>query len=165
MDCLDVAFDTFTQTAFRVELLPKYHIYDTLEYEEFNNYIKNNPIEGFANQPWLDDIKKWTNDKKIIKRLRVVPQNPSDYYLYETNWCYPRNIAAGEIIKFIQERKYVELSKKFEINDDFWIFDGNKVIILKYTNNFEFDEAIEINDEKIKTKYLEFFNAVEALAE
>lgn len=163
MDCLDIAFDTFKKSANRVEIFPKYHIYDTSEFNEFKNYIDKKPIEGFANQAWLDDISKWVGENKSILRLRIVPEIVSDYYLYESNWCYPRNIAAGETIKFVKENAYKELSQRYGINDDFWIFDDETVIILKYNEYFEFDKVIEVSSIE-KDKYLLFFKELEKLA-
>lgn len=164
MDCLDIAFETFTKTATRLELLPTYHIYDTQEYAEFRNYIEGKLINGFANQAWIDDIINWKTEGKIVSRIRVVPHQQTDYYKYESSWCYPKNIAAGENIDFIPETTYQEISRQFGINDDFWIFDEKIVIILRYNSSFEFEEAIQIEDEQVKSKYLEFYNSIKEVA-
>lgn len=160
MDILDYSFDNFKRTGFRLETLNSYAIYDTNEYEEFQNFVKEQPITGFANQCWLDDIAKWKSEGKSIERIRVIPKELTEYFMYEFKWCYPRNIEVGEGIRFVSWKDYEQVVKRFQVKGDFWAFDDSTVIILKYNSDFEYEDCEEIQGKEESKKYISMFQAL-----
>lgn len=159
MDCFDEMFASFKVSAKRLETLPLYCITENSEFAEYQSFINNKPIKGFANQDWLDSLIAWTKEGKKIERLRVLPTSPSQYVEYETKWCYPRNKKAGEKVSFLEEKIYNQISKKHKINADFWIFDDSKVILMQYDCNGAYLGAKLLSDKEAK-RYINFYNEV-----
>lgn len=144
MDALDNGFDTFSRYAYRLEVLPQYSIYDTNEFFEYEKFIKGEAIEGFANQDWLECITQWNNEGKVIERIRVVPQDITDYFKYEFLWCYPRNIEHGEKIRFVSYDTFRSVCGEIVLND-FWAFDKEQVVLLLYNDKFEYDNCLQLS--------------------
>ncbi len=163
MDCLDYGFDNFKKTAFRVETLPEYAIYDTDEYDEYKKFITNQTIEGFANSGWLNDIHNWCREGKKVERIRVIPLKVTDYFKYEVCWCYQQNIKYGESIIFVEYEDYKRISTKYNIEDDFWIFDNNSAVILKYNNEYEYLDCEEVSKDLI-SNYVSLYKELKLLA-
>jgi hypothetical protein len=138
---------------------PFNYYFDNNEFNEFNKFKNGLQIEGFANQDWIEDLNLWRSEGKTIKRIRVVPYNITEYFKYELEWCYPRNIDAGELITFIPEKLYLAISEKFKIGQDFWIFDNEMVILLDYNEKYEYMDCSQIIDDKV-WEYIKFVYAL-----
>lgn len=160
MDALDNGFDTFSKSAYRLEVLPQYSIYDTNEFFEYEKFIKGESIEGFANQEWLECITQWKNDGKVIERIRVIPQVLTDYFKYEFLWCYPRNIEHGENIRFVSYENFVSICGGNLLND-FWAFDKEKVVLLLYNDKFEYENCLQLSEADANS-YLNVFERLQA---
>lgn len=151
MDILDCAFEEFSAVAQRLETLQEYKIYDTSEYVEFKKFMAGEHIEGFANQGWINDVATWRANGKIIERIRVIPEQVTDYFIYESRWCYPRNISAGESILMVNQKLYDEAKKRFGVSEkDVWMFDQKEMIELKYTAEFEYKDCCQIINRESK---------------
>ncbi|MDR2125652.1 MAG: hypothetical protein LBP63_02315 [Prevotellaceae bacterium] len=143
MDVLDNAFETFSLCAYRLEVLPKYSIYNTNEFFEYKKFIKGKTIESFANQDWLDSLSHWGKKGKSIERIRVIPKILTDYFKYEFLWCYPKNIEYGENIRFVLYDYFVSVCADNVLND-FWGFDKENVILLMYNDKFEYENCKQL---------------------
>ncbi len=145
MDILDYYFDHFRKSAVRLETLPQYNISETNESTEFEAYISGKEITGFANQDWLDCLTTWKKEGKLIHRIRICPEPLTDYFRYEYYWCYPRNIAAGEDIRFVRISEASKASN-IQLLGDYWLFDDAHLVQLFYDEQNEYASCEEITD-------------------
>jgi len=159
MDIYEKMFRDFKISAYRVETLPVYHI-EGGEWEEFEQYRNGIPIEGFANQDWINELTIWKNSNKEIKRFRVIPPMLNEYLCYEFEWCYPRNWIAGEIIKVVDQKTYEKLIIP-ETEGDFWMFDEKYVLKMEYDiKGYYIGERI-ISEQDAVSKYSESLSRLE----
>lgn len=143
MDVYEQMFSEFRKSAYRVEALPVYQI-EGGEWEEFERYRQGIPIDGFANEEWIRDVRVWKKSGKDIRRIRVLPTTLDQYLRYELEWCFPRNFIAGESISIVSQENYEQLVTP-ETPGDFWIFDAKHLLKMKYdrTGHYLGDELTQ----------------------
>lgn len=151
MDILEYWFNNFSIQANRIETRDHYAIYDTNEYEEYIKYTKGEKIYSYANIEWLDTIRNAKNRNKIITRIRVIPDHITEYFRYEFNWCYPKNMEAGEEIGFICNDEYKSIIRAYGLDiNDIWIFDQKIAICLLYNSQDEYIGCKELKNTQQK---------------
>jgi hypothetical protein len=129
-DHFDRLFNTFSNSAFRLETLPKYSIKGSQEEKEFQSYLDGEPYPIDSDQEWLKSLDEWTSQGKNISRLRILPEHPESYINYEIEWGYSYNVKHGEDIFLIEKDDFID---KFDLDiHDFWIFDGEEAIQMLY---------------------------------
>ncbi|RGD61303.1 hypothetical protein DR950_29230 [Kitasatospora xanthocidica] len=123
-------FETFEQTAFRLETLAVYDVDE--EREEFADFLagKGLPPESSDN-PW---VRSMTDLGKQVTRVHVLRSPLSDYLRYELA-SYPGNIKAGESIGII-DTAHQEVPGL--PGHDFWLFDDARVYRMHYTDAGQF---------------------------
>ncbi|MEV0121823.1 DUF6879 family protein [Streptomyces sp. NPDC050703] len=118
-------FETFEQTAFRLETLDEYDVEE--EREEIAQFLAGEDMgPAWADNPW---IRAMTDKGKQVTRVHVLRSPLTDYLRYELA-AYPGNITAGESIGIIDraERDVSGLP-----DHDFWLFDDRYVYRMHYT--------------------------------
>ena len=159
IDIYDKMFGEFQISASRVEILPIYHI-EGGEWEEFNQYRKGIPIQGFANQDWIEQLTAWKKSGKEIKRIRVIPTTLTEYLRYELEWCYPQNCIAGEMIKIVDQKNYEQLVIP-ETEGDFWLFDNKYVLQMNYNKDGRYIDEKLVNEQNLINKYIDLWVKLE----
>jgi len=159
MDVFEEMFGGFEVSAFRVETLPVYHI-EGSEWEEFEQYKEGVPIEGFANQDWIEDVRAWSSAGKEIKRIRVIPPMLTEYLRYELEWCFPKNLLAGEVIKAVSQRTCEQLVTP-ETKGDFWMFDQEYVLKMEYDEEGRYLREKLISEPELVDPYVTLFMKLE----
>ena len=150
-------FNTFKKFAFRLELLQEYDVKE--ETESFAKFMSTGIPTNFPE--WEDIIKKANDRGAQMSRVHVLTFPLSDYLKYELS-CYKNNENAGEKILLINGSHYNELG--LNKITDFWIFDDNIVLKMRYSKEGKFlgFETITTDiDDYIQTKNLLLKNATE----
>jgi hypothetical protein len=131
-------FQTFRTSAFRLETLPRYSVAG--EAEELQLFLEGKPKpqrEGV--RPWLKMIARHVADGRRMQRVHLIRGELTDYLRWEIGWGYPENAAAGEDIRILQvgSEDLPELG-----NEDFWLFDDERVVLMRYGSNGQLLERV-----------------------
>ena len=121
-------FTTFQRTAFRLELRSHYDV--PSEEVEFARFVTGEKEPRQQNREWSELVAKAVSLGKEMTRVRVLPEITTPYIQFETQWCYPYSIRAGERIVFLQETVLYSLIK--EPIEDFWLFDDTVLVLMRY---------------------------------
>ena len=81
---------------------------------------------------WLEMIRRAAQKGRRFGRVRVFPEPPTEYLRWQSQVTTPHNIAAGEGIRVITQRRARELDLPA---DDFWIFDDERVAWLHFAED------------------------------
>jgi hypothetical protein len=133
---LQELFSSFTDSAFRFEALPAYLMQDEVSLLEA--YQRRDPCPPEPRGEWAEwllSLREWSENGKCVRRVRMLPANPTTYVKCELDWGYPVNVKAGENIRIIGETEVLKLAA--QIPRDFWLFDSKAVAILKYSEKGE----------------------------
>jgi hypothetical protein len=134
-------FETFKESAFRLEALPQYVVEE--EKEPLKHFQKTGLIQ-ISDQSWPDLIRKNIESGKKMERLRLLSDKLTDYERYELQ-AYSGPSAGEEI----------HLALRSDYNDhyryDFWFFDNEWIAQVNYKDDgtfINFDVRIATNEEK-----------------
>jgi hypothetical protein len=109
----------FERSAFRLETLPEYNV--PQESAMLAAFKRGEPVNVPDDHPWLVRVRRHVRSGRVMRRVRVVSHPLSDYLRMELSW-YPKSVAAGEDIRVTERR----------LTGDFWLFDDEAAIVLKY---------------------------------
>jgi hypothetical protein len=133
-------FRTFHRTAFHLELKDSYHTPE--EAAPFDLFLQGNQDDFAWHQPWLKLVREASLAGKIMTRVRVVTVPHSDY----ARWglaVAPLNIEAGEDIRWLPRHLAEGIDFPAE---DYWLFDGRRVVFTVFEPDGRFAGGIEAND-------------------
>ena len=126
-------FDSFENTAFRLETLDTYSLPD--EADDLQRFLSGEPLPLSTNREWCAWIRKNVELGKVIQRVHVVSVPLSPYVKFEINWRYVYNSAAGENIYVIEKSK---VPTGIRLLTDYWLFDGRVAVHMRYDSNGRF---------------------------
>jgi hypothetical protein len=127
----DRLWSEFSSYAFRLETLPVYKVED--EREEFESFLRGDPPPPeLAENEWIDGIRAATAAGKAIQRVRILTPPLGDYLRYEFEWGYAFTAPVGEDIRIMDLSK---VSNPGLPDRDFWLFDGETVVMMRYDND------------------------------
>jgi hypothetical protein len=147
-------FRAFHESAFRLETREHYAM--TYEREGFRRFLEGHPLTPTALpwwKEWLDEMRDLTREGKHIARVRVLSDPPSDYQRWEL-WATPWHADAGEQISYLSRE--AALAFGIPLDDDWWLFDGERLVIMKFTSRGEVDHKTLITDPGIVARYCEW---------
>jgi hypothetical protein len=125
------AFSTFEKEAFRLEMLDKYLVDEESQaFEDFRKGQKKPPVD--YNHGWCEFIADALRKGKRFNRVRVASEPYSDYFLFELNWAYTKNIQAGENISLMTKEDLKHCLEDISLLQDFWLFDEEYCLIMDY---------------------------------
>jgi len=132
-------FERFERSAFRLEARDRYNVPD--EQETLAAFLDGQqlPPRTPGNDSWLALVAAATASGRTIERVRIAARPLSDYTRFEFA-AYPENIAAGEKIRVL-ERGLRQGTDRTWADDDFWIFDDETVVLLRYHEDGRFLRA------------------------
>lgn len=123
----EALFDTFTESAWRLESQPAYD--EPEEREPLRRWLAGEPDDLDWIADWWAWIRDITRAGKQFGRVRVVYDPPSDYQRYELDVLTPPAVAAGEDIRILPEARARALDLP---GQDFWLFDNARVAVLHF---------------------------------
>lgn len=98
-------------------------------------------------RPWLDRLTAAARAGAPWRRLRIIPDPPTDYLRYQLAWSYPDNLAAGELVRAVEHADWVRLGGPLP---DFYVVD-ERVVVMVYGDDDRFRHAIEMTDPPMAT--------------
>ena len=142
---------TFERYAFRFETQPAY----ALDYEQadFDRFLAGNPIpppEVGWWQPWFSQIRNQTRAGRLISRVRVLAEPPTDYQRWGL-WAAPWHEDAGEHMTYLTRRKADDLGLP---RDDWWLLDDERVIAMGFDAEGHVTGKTLITDPELIARYL-----------
>jgi hypothetical protein len=125
----------FGHQRFRLETLPHYSVGDDgVDYERF---IAGAPEPTWERKrPWMDVLRA----DRGATRVRILSLQLTEYERYACEWGYALNAEAGEDIRVLHRGEHTIPEARF-IGRDFWIVDGEQVVLMHYDAYGRFEGA------------------------
>lgn len=117
----DEAFDSFVESAFRMETLQWYTV--DSETPRIQAFLRGEPRpdRSVRTSPWLRRVALSTAAGKHWSRVHIVDLPLTEYLRYQLAG-YLESAAAGEEIRIAVRRGHAELA---HLREDFWLFDAD----------------------------------------
>ena len=133
MTDLGALLQNFRRSAFRLETLEHYTV--PQEAEWFATWRRTGRLPELTpdNDSWLRMVRDHTSAGRVMQRVRVVSTPLTDYERFELA-LFPPSLEAGEDIRVIS-RSIVRVS------EDFWLFDSQMAVMLRYDSAGRFLKA------------------------
>jgi hypothetical protein len=140
-------FDWFGQSAFRLETLDHY----AMEYEEeaVQRFLAGEPRDTSYIAGWLERVRAAVGAGRRMQRVHVVTEPLSDYLRFEIGG-YRLNVEAGEDVRILPRQATAGLDLP---DHDFWLFDGQQVVRMRYDASGAFLGAEQIDDRGAAARY------------
>lgn len=119
-------FQTFDDTAFRLETRDHYAVSD--EAEAYVKFLAGEPFDLEWHEAWLAGIRDIAASGRRLQRVRLVSEPPTDYQRFELV-ITPTNQEAGEDIRVLPRSDATDLDLP---SYDFWLFDENRVAVMRF---------------------------------
>jgi hypothetical protein len=132
-------FREFKHTAFRLELRESYAGV-SYEREPMARFLAGQPVGWGEDTTWLGNVVAATVEGRRFSRVRVVSEPWSDYTRYGLAMA-AYTVAAGEDIRYLPRHDAPELG-----GDDYWLFDGDHLVICHYGTDNDRMSAEVITD-------------------
>ena len=138
--CLGAVLRTAKDDLFRLETLDFYEP----DREGYERWVAGDGLDEAVMGPWLDRLRAEKARGLWRRRVHVLRSPVGPYLRYECE-VYARNAEAGEDIRILdvaEDPKGAGLHPVFpEQVEDFWVVDGQDVVIMQYTAAGEFTGA------------------------
>ena len=150
-----VMLRSFKRSAFRLETRRSYAL--TYEREEFERFLAGTPTpppEVDWWQPWLEQITRLAGEGKTVSRVRVLTDPPTPYQRWEL-WAAPWHAQAGEDIRYMPQWRARQLGLLPERKEqDWWLLDDERVILMRFTRDGEIDGKTLTDDPGVVARHL-----------
>lgn len=153
-DEFGVMLRSFKRSAFRLETRKSYAL--GYERKDFERFLAGTPVRPPLLdwwRPWLEQIKRLTGEGKTVSRVRVLDSPASDYQRWEA-WGSRWNIEAGESVSYLP-RKWAE-QLQLPMDHDWWLLDGERVILMWFTEDDEIDHKTLTDDPATVARYVQW---------
>ncbi|OLT31845.1 hypothetical protein BJF79_08605 [Actinomadura sp. CNU-125] len=158
---LEALFDDFKNEAFRLETLDHYAV--SSESERLNRYLNGEPLEiEAATREWLEFMAAEIASGKRWYKVHILRSPLSEYLRFECEWGYAVSSQYGQEVFILDETEHARPAGI--PNEDFWLFDNDKVARLLYDDEGRFLGA-ELVDGIEAAAYPGYRDAVMAEAE
>jgi hypothetical protein len=107
-------------------------------------------------RPWLQNIADAVARGVEVRRTRIVSEPLSDYIRYEYDITFP-NVQAGEDVRWLPRREASGLALP---GNDFWLFDGEVLLINHFSGEGDWLDAEHVTDLDLIEFSAEAFEAV-----
>jgi hypothetical protein len=137
----------FRVSAFRLEC--RQHYDNPAEREWFARYLETGEVPTFTpdNDAWCKLVAEAQAAGKVVQRVHLVQEPPSDYVRFELE-CQRASLDAGEDIRVIAFRDNAEAHPLGDHGHrgDFWLFDDETVVELDYDQEGRFLGARQVQE-------------------
>lgn len=120
-------FDSFTRSAWRLELHPVYTV--PQETDAISRWRAGERLPEDHWSPWMERVAGYRAAGRGLGRVHVVRRPLSEYIRFEFDWYYRHHARAGEEIRIL------DLTGKPDPglpDHDFWLFDERQVVKMIY---------------------------------
>jgi hypothetical protein len=121
-------FRRFTRSAWRWEAQGTYRQPD--EVDPWQRWREGVPVSADLDwlAPWLDDVREAARAGRRFERVRMLTEPLTEYLRWQME-VTPANVEAGEDIRVLPESEARSLDLP---QDDFWLFDDERVAVLHF---------------------------------
>jgi hypothetical protein len=126
-------FQTFSISAFRLEMLDKYTV--PSEEIDYARFLAGEELPKTNETDWARIVRMQISEGKIMQRVHVVSMPLTSYLKFEIDWGYIYNSAAGEQIHLLDRKK---VSDDVLRMTDYWLFDRKTLIVMQYDKDGRF---------------------------
>ena len=119
-------FDSFTRSAWRLELHPVYAMPQEAEYISRWRAGERLPADYWS--PWMERVAGYRASGRTIGRVHVVRRPLSEYLWFELDY-YRCHVRAGEDIRILDLTDEPDPGLP---DHDFWLFDERQVVQMLY---------------------------------
>jgi hypothetical protein len=120
-------FDSFTRSAWRLELLPVYVM--PQEADNISRWRAGERLPADHRSPWMERVAGYRESGRSIGRVHVVRRPLSEYVRFEFDWYYRHHVRAGEDIRILDVTEGHDPGLP---DHDFWLFDETTVVEMLY---------------------------------
>lgn len=150
-------FTTITRSSWRWECQPRYDI----DQGGLERWLRGEPeVEDDDDRAWVAFIRGLADAGIPFERVRMLAEPPTDH----NRWMLataPRNVEAGEAIRWITESRARDLGMP---THDFYLFDDNRVVILQFDGDQVLTGLEVIDDEDVVDQHRRLRDRVWPLA-
>jgi hypothetical protein len=93
--------------------------------------------------PWLERIASMTREGRSIGRVRILAEPPTGYQRWEL-WAARWHAEAGEDIRYLSRSVAARIG--LPACPDWWLLDGERLIIMKFSDAGEIDGKWLVTD-------------------
>lgn len=145
----DALFTGFEHTAYRLETLQQYDV--SYEIEPYRAFLagRSRPRDA-AKNAWTAMLASSAAAGKIVQRVHLVREPPTDYLRYELERSYPPNVEAGEDIRILPASRAPggDLAV-LQILKDYWLFDSHDLWVMQYDRDGKFEYIEQVTDPRM----------------
>ncbi|WP_046471124.1 DUF6879 family protein [Allosalinactinospora lopnorensis] len=136
-------FRDVERSVFRLETRPVYN--PVSEADRLRSYLAGEPCPK-EREPsaYMKRVAEQTSRGIDYSRVHVFEGPPTDYLRYEMEWGYLYNSRAGDRV-FILDTAERERPSEL-VDEDFWLFDDTRVVLMRYTDDGEFRHGELLED-------------------
>lgn len=120
-------FDSFSSSAWRLELHPVYTV--PQEAENISRWRAGERLPEDHWSPWMERVAGYSASGRRISRVHVVRRPLSEYLRFEFDWYYRPHVRAGEDIRILDLTAEPDPGLS---DEDFWLFDDRQVVLMMY---------------------------------
>jgi len=120
-------FDSFTRTAFRLEVQGVYR--EPKENGPLTQFLAGVAPDLSYMNAWVDEVKAGTAVGRSYQRVRGLTDPLTDYLRFELSFTH-LNVDAGEDVRLLPAGQTRELPA-----EDFWLFDDEQVLTMRFGDN------------------------------
>lgn len=111
---------------------------------DFQRYLRGEPApDPEVGAAWREFLRSKARAGTPVGRVRVLYEKPSPYLLFEMEWLYTQNRAAGEQITVLD---LTEVPRPAElVDDEFWMISDEDIVVMHYEpdGTFSAGETVE----------------------
>jgi hypothetical protein len=161
-EVLQVQKQSALSEVFRLEYRRVYNVKDDLaEFEKWKRGEKT-AADDPDNSYW-QEVRALRDRGVRSRRIRVVDFPIGDYLKYEIDF-YRGSEANGEEIFFLERAPTIDCMQSTVVVQDFWLFDGDVVLLWKYGKDGKRDGQEEARDADTVRPYVQLRDCLEAKA-
>jgi hypothetical protein len=122
--------NNFKESAFRLEALPEYRVEQEAEW--FAEWQRSGKVPELTpdNDSWCKLVSEAKSAERRMERVRLVTTPLTEYERFELA-TFRDSVAAGEEIRVCHRESWERIAKADNLSD-FWLFDDETTIMLKY---------------------------------
>lgn len=120
-------FDSFEQSAWRLELEPVYTM--PQEQEAITRFRAGERLPSDHRSGWMNRVASYADTGRAIGRVHVVRRPLSEYLKFEFEWYYRPHVTVGEDIRILD---VTDVPIEGLPDYDFWMFDDERVVKMLY---------------------------------
>jgi hypothetical protein len=149
----DVLLRSFRRTAFRLEARDAYALdYERVDFERFLAGSPTPPPELDWWRPWLEQVARLRREGRMVSRVRVLAEPPSDYQRWMM-WAAPWYAQAGEQIAYLPRSRADDIHLPSR-GPDWWLLDDERVIVMQFTAAGEIAEKRLLTGPELISRYI-----------